>query len=339
MSYGPIHRLQNTMIEEIEKDIYRIPVPLKGNPLRELNSYFIRGKDRDLLIDTGFRRKECREALEEGLKQLGVLRGQQDVLVTHFHPDHAGLADIMAGEHGRIYMSQTDAAYTSGDNGKELNPEIVQRFISEGFDREHMKCLLAEESDNMSYPGFADRLYMLQPHELIAYGDYILESIPVPGHTPGNMMLWAEKQGIMFCGDHILFDISPNIMPHAGVADSLGDYVKSLKDAAKYPVKLALPGHRKSGNYQERIIQLLAHYEHRLDQVWQIVAETPGLCAYEIAQKMQWNIHTNNWNEFPIAQQWFATGECMTHLDHLKITERIDRRLDQTVYRYFKNSL
>ena len=71
-----------------------------------------------------------------------------------------------------------------------------------------MKRLFAEESDNMMMPGFGDRLCTVQSYGSLVYGDYQLENIPVPGHTPRNMMLWAEKQGIMFCGDHILFDIS-----------------------------------------------------------------------------------------------------------------------------------
>lgn len=32
------------MIEEVAKNIYRIGVVLPGNPLKELNSYFIRGE-------------------------------------------------------------------------------------------------------------------------------------------------------------------------------------------------------------------------------------------------------------------------------------------------------
>lgn len=51
------------MIEHIcaEPDIYRIEVPLPNNPLRYLNSYVVRGRDRFLVIDTGFNRPECRE--------------------------------------------------------------------------------------------------------------------------------------------------------------------------------------------------------------------------------------------------------------------------------------
>lgn len=48
-------------MEQIRDNIFRIGVPLRGNPLKEVNSYLIRGRERDLLIDTGFRRQECLE--------------------------------------------------------------------------------------------------------------------------------------------------------------------------------------------------------------------------------------------------------------------------------------
>lgn len=55
------------MYTQIEENIYSIYVPLPENPLRNLNSYLIKGEGgRSLLIDTGFRRDECREALLAG---------------------------------------------------------------------------------------------------------------------------------------------------------------------------------------------------------------------------------------------------------------------------------
>ncbi len=41
------------MIEEVAKNIFRISVPIPNNPLKELNSYLIRGQDRCLLIGDG----------------------------------------------------------------------------------------------------------------------------------------------------------------------------------------------------------------------------------------------------------------------------------------------
>ena len=50
------------MYTQIEGNIFSIYVPLPGNPLRNLNSYLVKGRarERSLLIDTGFRREECR---------------------------------------------------------------------------------------------------------------------------------------------------------------------------------------------------------------------------------------------------------------------------------------
>ena len=59
------------MPNEILPDLYRIKIPLPGNPLRLLNSYVIKGEDRNLLIDTGFKMPECKEALATGLNELG----------------------------------------------------------------------------------------------------------------------------------------------------------------------------------------------------------------------------------------------------------------------------
>ncbi|MFQ8841382.1 MAG: MBL fold metallo-hydrolase [Clostridium fessum] len=87
--------------------IWRIGVELPQNPLRELNSYLIKGKEneRDLLIDTGFRREECREALFAGLRALGSSPDRLDILLTHLHSDHTGLARG-GGRGGQLHLYQ-----------------------------------------------------------------------------------------------------------------------------------------------------------------------------------------------------------------------------------------
>ena len=47
-----------SVVEQVKENIYRLGVTLPQNPLSELNSYLIRGGERDLLIDTGFRRPQ-----------------------------------------------------------------------------------------------------------------------------------------------------------------------------------------------------------------------------------------------------------------------------------------
>ena len=84
------------MYTHIEDNIYTIPVPLPNNPLRQLNSYVIKGEGRNLVIDTGFKLEECRKALCDGLEELGVDMNCTDIFLTHMHSDHTGLAAELA---------------------------------------------------------------------------------------------------------------------------------------------------------------------------------------------------------------------------------------------------
>ena len=139
----------------------------------------------------------------------------------------------------------------------------------------------------------------------------------------------------MFSGDHILFDITPNITEWSGVEDSLGNYIESLKRAKTYDVKLTLPGHRKTGDYSERIDKLLLHHERRIAEAFGILKENPGMVAYDIAGKMTWKIKANSWDEFPIVQKWFAVGECLSHLDHLRKNGKVRKELENGLWRYY----
>ena len=55
-----------------------------------------------------------------------------------------------------------------------------------------------------------------------------LRCIHTPGHTPGHMVLYLPRQRLLFSGDHILFDITPNIAVWSTVPHSLADYLASL---------------------------------------------------------------------------------------------------------------
>ena len=59
------------MAERLAEDLWRLDIPLAGNPLKNLNSYLLTG-ERSLLIDTGFRQQPCREAMERQLAEIGV---------------------------------------------------------------------------------------------------------------------------------------------------------------------------------------------------------------------------------------------------------------------------
>ena len=179
---------------------------------------------------------------------------------------------------------------------------------------------------------------LLNDGDILSWGGFNLECIHTPGHSPGHMCLYDRTTETMFLGDHVLFDITPNICAWSGIADSLGDYLNSLKKIAEYKVSTALPSHRGQGsvNLQTRVEQLLEHHRYRLEDTLNVITKTPGLSGYEIAQQMNWNIIAHKWDDFPCSQKYFAESETLSHIDNLVVRGLVRRvRPDDGLPKYY----
>ena len=324
------------MPQQIIPNLYRIPVPLPGNPLKELNAYLIRGKDRCLLVDTGFRQDPCRQALFSQLKELGLAPGDVDVLLTHLHSDHAGLAPEAAGEKGTIYISAIDRPAL--DCTKEQRAAqwdgLGRRFLLEGFPAELLKDMERTNPARSMAPPEGGHYESLEDGQVLEAGGFRLRALLMPGHTPGQMCFWVEGEGLLLLGDHVLFDITPNITAWPDMPDALGSYLESLDAIRNYVPKCVLPGHRESGDLVQRVDQLKVHHRQRLYEAFQAVKNHPGAGAYELAGYMTWKIRAKSWEDFPVAQKWFAVGECMSHLDRLMVEGRIICKTEDGRNRY-----
>ena len=327
--------------EEVAKNIYRIPVFLPDSPLKELNSYLIKDPERSLLIDTGFRLDACLEALIRGLDELGEDPADVDILLTHMHSDHAGLAADIVGEERHIFISETDYKLLATNDAEE---KLVVVTLAERFRTAGMPTFIIDSMTEIN-PAIAyspktgaTQYTVINDGDLIHAGGYEFRCILTPGHTPGHICLWYEADGIMFTGDHVLFNITPNITAWTFVEDSLADYLNSLRAISVYPVKTSLPGHRKPGDFHVRIEELLRHHDIRLAEIERLISETPGSTAYDISGKMRWKIRATNWEEFPPTQKIFAVGECMAHLDYLMKRHRIYSQFDGKLVRFFSGN-
>ena len=324
------------MPQEIIPNLYRLPVPLPGNPLKELNAYLIRGKDRCLLVDTGFRQEACRQALFAQLKELGLGPGDVDVLLTHLHSDHSGLAPEAAGERGTIYISEVDrpSLDCTGEQRAHRWDGLTARFADEGFPPDLLADMEHTNPARSMAPPESGRYESLTDGQVLEAGGFALRCLLMPGHTPGQMCFWLEKEGLMLLGDHVLFDITPNITAWPALPDALGAYLESLDRVRAYAPVRALPGHRGPGDLAARVDQLKEHHRLRLEEALKAVREHPGAGAYELAGYMTWKIRARNWEEFPVAQKWFAVGECMSHLDRLVAQGRVACRTEGGRNRY-----
>lgn len=323
------------MVEHITKNIYKIEVPLKGNPLKYLNSYFIRGDEEDFLIDTGFNTQDCEDALRAGLEEVGCRKDKLNIINTHLHMDHAGLDYLFTSEGKKAYMSKDDWESTKKFYfGAGMQRE--ERDLKEGITLEKFHAMRGRTPSKLyREPQFnVEQMEAFEDGHVFEIGNISLKAITVPGHTIGNTMFWCEEEGLMFTGDHILFDITPNISIWMEMDDALTQYLNSLDKAKAYDVKLALPGHRNPGDYRARIDVIKEHHELRLKEVLYILEKNPGLNAYELTEKMSWRVHRDPDGSFPLKQLWFASGEAMAHLDCLVTRGLVERREGDPYFTY-----
>ena len=324
------------MLTKIAENIYRKVVPLPNNPLREINSYIILG-EKSLVIDTGFNRPECEEALQSAFDELGIT--DTDLFITHLHSDHCGLVPKFASQGSTVYAGETDGELINFEVGNLYWRILDDLFIKYGFP----KATFGRNTD--IHPG---RKYCHEKRidfkyvndgDVLNYGGYELKAIETPGHTPGHMCLYDEKKKILFCGDHILGTITPNICIEISSDNPLKDYIDSLKKIDKLDVEILLTAHGTPvENMHERIAELLKHHEERLAEVEKILGDQ-WKTSYECARDMTWEIECRNWDEFPAPQKWFATGEAISHLQYLYSQGRVIREEKDGVYYYKKQGI
>jgi len=321
------------MLEKITDNIYRKIVPLPNNPLREISAYIIKG-EKNLLIDTGFNRPECEEALKSAFDELGIK--ETDLFITHLHSDHCGLVPKFSDENSTIYSSETDGELINFEVGNLYWRILDDLFIKFGFPpADFGRNTDIHPGRKYCHERRVDFTYV-EEGDILEYGGHKLKAILTPGHTPGHMCLYDEENKILFCGDHILGTITPNICIEISSDNPLKDYIESLKKIDKLDVKLLLTAHgTEVKDMHERIAELLKHHEDRLNEVLYILGDewkTSFMCARD----MTWEIECRNWEEFPAPQKWFATGEAISHLQYLYSTNRVERKEIDGVYYYKK---
>ena len=309
------------MSEEVFPDIYRIEVPLPRNPLRVINSYVVRGPDRCLMIDTGMNRLESIAAMRAGIESLAVDLDRTDFFITHGHSDHVGLVSELNTGPSRIFLHPADAAIV-------LDPQLWSNLARSA----HVHGFPDADTAVGKHPGkkylFTGRpdFTFLREGDALSVGRYRFRCVETPGHTPGHLCLFEPEAGIFFSGDHILDSITPNIAGWAQEnADPLGDFLASLDKVAAYDLRLVLPGHRNPvTDHRRRIEELKAHHRVRTQEIGDILGRG-AQTAYEVASRMTWDLSYSRWDDFPIPQQWFATGEALAHLLYLERKREIVR--------------
>jgi len=310
------------MCEEILPGLFRNKIPLPNSPLKYLNSYIVRNSARSLIVDTGLNRKECLEAMHKGLAASGIDLSKSDIFITHLHADHFGLVSKLVTDSTDILFSRPEKELMESWQGFGA---MVDYAAQNGFPENQLKAALDKHPGAKFGSDWVPELKVLDDGDGIDVGDYHFKCVTTPGHTLGHTCLYEQSKKILLAGDHILGDITPNIQCWSDKANPLKDYMASLDKVLKLQIDLVLPGHRSLiDNPATRIEELKKHHALRLNEVLTILKKGP-MSAFQIASQMTWDIVCESWDQFPVAQKWFATGEAISHLRYLEEDGRIVR--------------
>ena len=305
------------MIEEIIKNFYKVEIPIPWSPLKTVNSYIVKSSSGNLIVDTGWNRKECMNAMMTALRELKVDLKKTNFFITHLHADHIGLIWRLATETSTVYFNQPDAILVESERGMDNFANFARKS---GFPESEVQVIHGSD------PGYKYGMKgplpfsILKEGDKIGVGDYLFECVETPGHTPGHMCLYEPYEKLFLAGDNILEDITPNIQLWSEERNPLEQYLGSLNKISNFDVKLILPGHRHVfSNFKERIEELKNHHQSRLSEVL-FILKSKDKSAYEVASQMSWDIASEycSWDKFPILQKWFATGEAIAHLKYLE---------------------
>ncbi|MGQ9543236.1 MAG: MBL fold metallo-hydrolase [Candidatus Bathyarchaeia archaeon] len=313
------------MLEEINLNTYRIKIPILNSPLKATNSYIIKGRGRNLIVDTGYNLPECREAMYKGLSELGISLSESDLFITHMHPDHLDMVWSLPVGSSRIYLSKPDVETVMLSWRWE---EDRRRFASvSGFPEDVIQEVIERHSPQRFRSGPTPKFTIIKEGDEIRVGDYLFVCVETPGHSKGHMCLYEPDRKLLMAGDHILNDISPNIALWQYEWNPLEKYLESLDKISRFDVELVLPGHRESfRTFKDRVLELKNHHQARIEDILSIL-DDQGKDTFKIASEMMWDMSYESWDQFPSTQKLFATAEALSHLKYLDDKGLIKKRI------------
>lgn len=207
-------------------------------PFFRCNMWHVRGRDRDLLFDTGLGAVPLRSSVP-------LLTGRPLVCVaSHTHFDHVG--SHWEFQDRRVHVAEADIL---ADPRNDLT--LADRYATD-----EMFTGLPPGWDATTYHVRAAPATALLRHgDVVDLGGRVFAVIHTPGHSPGGIALWEAATGTLLSGD-IVYD-GP-LIDDAYHSD-LGDYVESLERLRALPVRVVHGGHFDSFD-GHRLKSVIAEY-------------------------------------------------------------------------------
>lgn len=287
--------------------------------LNHVNIYLIEDGDGWAVIDAGIANAATRAVWERVLTHDLAGRRITRLIVTHYHPDHAGLAGWLLERCGvGLAMSRTEHATMRYLRG---NPDAVDSDSHRAFYRRHGLGEAATEAvmgRGHAYlrmtTDLPERFEVLEAGQTLRIGGRDFEVLTGGGHAPEQVMLLCRAARLFLPADQVLARISPNISVHAyePESDPLAAYLASLAAlrAAIPDDVLVLPGHHMPFyGLHQRIDELAAHHRQRCAEIAAACRRAPHSATALLPVVFQRVLDEH--------QTGFAFGEVVAHIRYM----------------------
>ena len=298
----------------LPNNIHQVTLPLPF-ALSSVNVYLLRDDDGWTVLDTGLHTAEGEAAWRAAFTEFALdPREIRRIIVSHFHPDHYGMAGWLQSLSGApVLMTPREAelaAIVWQRSSDELDP-MEALFLRHGLSSDLVTIITGEmRLMRQRVQPLAD-ITPLDINRPLVLAGREFQPLIGPGHSDGQLLLYNADKRLLFVGDHVLQKITPHIgrWPETA-ADPLARYLASLQELRSLEVALALTGHRTPiTTWAQRIDELLAHHETRLRDMLAEIEQSAQ--AVTVAQRVF------PFERFTPHEQRFALAETIAHLDEL----------------------
>lgn len=210
------------------------------HPFFQCNIWLVRGRDRDLLIDSGMGLRPLSPAL-------GLTPGKPVIAVaTHAHVDHIGALHEFADR--RAHRAEAAAYDDMPDDVTVADlyrawPEPVSALPSAGWTVESYALTPAPLSQ------------VMERDDVIDLGDRRFRVLHLPGHSPGCVGFFDELRGVLFSGDALYDGELLDDLRHSNV----DDYAETMAQLIALPIRIGHGGHGPSFDEARKGV-LIAEY-------------------------------------------------------------------------------
>lgn len=300
-----------------------VPTPFPVDPV----NVYVSGRT---IVDPGPETDEAWSTVRAALAEHGLEPADvEQVLVTHPHPDHFGLARRFRDRGARVLGSEETAAIVAAyDDRLEYEASVFDDLF-----RRHGLSGAVTETVLEIAAGLSHHVSDCQVDRVLDDGDeFTVGSTPMTvgtltGHAPGELWFSYEQDGDdrAIVGDHVLAEITPNplLQPPVNPGERrprvLPAFNESLAQLRVQGFDRLLPGHGPPiDRPADRIDAILTAHEARTDAVFSLVSG-PTTAA---------DVMDGLFGALPSSEVFSGMSEAIGHLDVLEERGRLRRHTD-----------